>query len=420
MALGINIPTNIPAHQLACSPRKRLNVVFVCSGYPSIERPNYAIFIHRTVKVLSKYVNIRVIHLQSLKPGRPIIKRRYWDGVEVVNLAIPQIPTYKLEYLNGLLIAKLGYQYIKQYLQNADLIHSTSIFPIGFATNIWTRALKKAHVAQAIGRDVNVYLETLSLKEIQWLLSIDKISCNSRALQERLKNRLPNLENLKVIYRGVDTTLFTPDCTAIGPQINRPPIKYLYLGGFQTWDPKKYDPINYKGGHVLLDAWQKAEPELGLSSILIGGTGVDPARLKEWHSSLLKPENVILQSTIQPASVPGYIRASDVVVIPSISDGLPNLANESQACERPVLGTDAGGIPETVASEITGYIIKRNDPKALAQGLIWFYLNNTEIPTMGTAARKRVLDLFTWERFTIDMLELYQAAIDHHFFQGNY
>lgn len=63
------------------------------------------------------------------------------------------------------------------------------------------------------------------------------------------------------------------------------------------------------------------------------------------------------------------IRACDVVVLPSLNEGLPNLAIEAQACGRPVLGTNAGGIPEAVLDGKTGIIVQKGDRDALSKGL---------------------------------------------------
>jgi len=391
---------------------KKLRVVFISAGYPSTDRPNYAIFIHRSVKKLSKYIDVKVIHLRTWRPFRPIIEKRTWDNINIVSLSIPQIPIYKLGYINSFLLSLIGFWFIKKYLKNSDLIHSTSIYPIGFVTNQWSIKLEKPHVSQAIGRDVNVYLENLPENKIQWIRTINQISCNSNALKEKLNYRLPNLDNIRVINRGVDTNYYSPEGAVNKLIFEKPELKYLYLGGFQTWNPREFNPINYKGGHILLSAWKIAETQLGSSILIMGGAGSNPDKLAEWRSSLRNPDNIIILPVIDPAEVPSLIRSCNVVVIPSISDGLPNLANEAQACGCPVLGTDAGGIPETVISNLTGYIVNRNNPQALAQGLLWFFKNQNEIPKMGEEARRRMIELFSWEKFSSQMLDLYNELID--------
>ncbi len=391
-----------------------LRVAYVVSGYPSNERPNAGIFVHRSIKVLSQSVNPLVIHLRALKPARPIIQRRFWEGIEVINLSVPNLPSYKFGRINAWMMAVFGFRLVKRYLRDVDLIHSTKIFPVGFAVNRWARTLNKAHVGQAIGRDVNLSLTGASPDSVKWLYELDGIICNTSALSKRLKQLAPNLQNMRVIHRGVDTSIFRPDGVAIGPQENLPKIRFIYLGGFQTWNPKEYETSNYKGGHILLEAWQRVETQLGESSLLIGGAGAEQSNLQSWLSGLTKPDKIKIVSLIEPNSVPMYLRACDVAVLPSVTDGLPNLANEAQACARPVLGSDAGGIPETVVDGETGVIVSRNDPKALAEGIHWFFENPDQIPIMGQKARQHMISQFDWEIYYQKTLEMYEASLMHH------
>lgn len=396
---------------MLASRENPLKVVFVTSGYPHIERPLSGIFVHRSIKILSAKVNSRVLHLRGWKVKRPFIEKRVWDGIPVVRIAVPHYPSYNLVRLNAKILSNIGFYLAKTYIQDADLIHSTGIYPTGFIANQWAKRLHKVHTSQAIGRDVNLYLAANAHGSNNWLYTINGISCNSKALYDQILSIAPNLSNVGVIYRGVDTHFFSPEGNLKGPQINLPPVKFLYLGGFQTWKPKKYDQFNYKGGHILLEAWRLAEAHLGNSNLLIGGSGVDFSRLETWRASLKRPHLVRINPAINPEDVPGYLRAADVVILPSVTDGLPNLANEAQACGRPVLGTDAGGISESVVNGQSGIIISRDDSQALAHGLIWFHEHQSRLLPMGVAARQRMIKSFTWEDFSDGMMKMFNCAM---------
>jgi glycosyltransferase involved in cell wall biosynthesis len=391
-----------------------LRVVYVTTGYPSPQNPNLGIFIHRSIKAISNKIDAQVIHIRAWKPKRPFIEQRTWEGIPIVSLAIPHFPTYKFVKLNAWLMSKVGFASAKPYIQSSDLVHSTSLYPGGYIVYQWLKTLNKPHVTQAIGSDVYLFLENLFIGNIHWLSACDGISCNSNALHERLSIFASGHANARVIHRGVDTVMFTPKGTTKGPQVNSPPVRYLYLGGFQTWNPTKYDTVNCKGGHILLEAWRQAEMHLASSSLIIGGSGTDPSRLEGWRSSLAKPQNVHILPSLHPGEVPDFLRACDVVVLPSITEGLPNLANEAQACGRPVLGTNAGGIPETVAHGETGFIVERRNTRALAQGLVWFFENQDKIARMGEMGRLRMVKFFSWENYIEQTLALYQTSLAHH------
>jgi glycosyltransferase involved in cell wall biosynthesis len=183
------------------------------------------------------------------------------------------------------------------------------------------------------------------------------------------------------------------------------------LGGFQTYNPKLFDERNTKGGHVLLDAWKKVENQIGKSTLMIGGPGTNKTLLNKWRSALQRPEAVFFSDAVTPQIVPGLLRACEIVVIPSLNEGLPNLANEAQAVERPVIGSDAGGIPESVIHGETGWIVPKGDPISLADGLIWSYEHQDEIPRLGANGRKHMIRDFNEENASIALFSLFNECI---------
>ena len=268
--------------------------------------------------------------------------------------------------------------------------------------------------AHAIGSDVNLFLAHNARRlPGDWSRNLGGVACNSNAIRKEVLRLLPDLANVRVIYRGVDAAFFSPDGPKTGPQQSLPPVRFIYLGGFHTYDPKS--PLyKLKGGSLLLEAWRRVEAELAPSSLVISGPGTDPARLQIWRSSLRRPEAAIILSATKPEGVPALMRASDVVVIPSLQEGLPNVANEAQACARPVLASNAGGLPESVLDGQTGRIIPRGDVAVLAEGLRWFHANPAEARRMGLTARERMIRDFSWSRFVEQMMDMFASAIRWH------
>jgi len=317
----------------------------------------------------------------------------------------------KWSHLNAELLARLGRSFVKRSLRATDHIHSTEIYPVGFAASRWAALAAKPHTAHAIGSDVNLFLShNLSKIRTGWWRTIGGVACNSKAILAQLAALVPELPSLRVIYRGVDSALFSPDGPEYGPQTGLPPVRFLYLGGFHSYDPRS--PLfNLKGGATLLEAWGRIEESLAPCSLVITGPGTDPAPLEKWRASLRRPEAVRVLPPLAPEKVPALMRSSDVVVIPSLHEGLPNVANEAQACGRPVLGTDAGGIPESVVNGDTGLIVRRGDPQALAEGMQWCWTNQSNLAAMGKRRRDRMVREFSWERFSREMLALFTAIV---------
>ena len=69
-----------------------------------------------------------------------------------------------------------------------------------------------------------------------------------------------------------------------------------------------------------------------------------------------------------PAEVARWMVASDLVTLPSYSEGHPNVLVEALACGRPVVATPVGGIPEVVGAA-SGLLVPPRDADALADAL---------------------------------------------------
>lgn len=68
--------------------------------------------------------------------------------------------------------------------------------------------------------------------------------------------------------------------------------------------------------------------------------------------------------------IPDYLNKLKLVVVPSYTEGLPNLAMEAMGCGTPVLATAVGGIPDLITEGETGLLLRDNSPAAIAHGII--------------------------------------------------
>lgn len=106
--------------------------------------------------------------------------------------------------------------------------------------------------------------------------------------------------------------------------------------------------------------------------------------------------------------VPALIRAADVYVSSSWSEGLGTSVLEALACATPVVAAVAGGIPEMVIDGETGRLVPSRNPHALANAIVWTFNNPDEARRMAQAGRRLVEERFTVDRMVEDTLRAYR------------
>jgi glycosyltransferase involved in cell wall biosynthesis len=102
---------------------------------------------------------------------------------------------------------------------------------------------------------------------------------------------------------------------------------------------------------------------------------------------------------------------SNAVLLPSIREGLPNVAVEAAACARAVIASDIGGLTEVVVNGKNGLLLPPADTKAWEAALVECARNPVALRRMGEQARQRVELCFDARHYPEQMFDLYEAAL---------
>ena len=103
--------------------------------------------------------------------------------------------------------------------------------------------------------------------------------------------------------------------------------------------------------------------------------------------------------------------AADVVVVPSVwAEPLSRVLLEAMRLGRPVVATRVGGTPEAVEDGVTGVLVEKEDPDALAKAVAELLLDPARRARMGAAARERAARVFDEERLVEALLAVYRDA----------
>jgi glycosyltransferase involved in cell wall biosynthesis len=125
--------------------------------------------------------------------------------------------------------------------------------------------------------------------------------------------------------------------------------------------------IERKGHRFLLDALHQLQDEFPDARLLIAGEGPLEGALREQTQRLGLGERVEFLGFRR--DVDRVVSACDVVVLPSLKEGLSIAAMEAMALGRPVVATAIAGMPELLQEGETGALVPPGDADALARVL---------------------------------------------------
>ncbi len=141
-----------------------------------------------------------------------------------------------------------------------------------------------------------------------------------------------------------------------------------------------------KGLDVLIDALAlDTDPPGQRLHVALVGDGPERNRLAERVHRLHLDRCVHL---VGHSTAPGdYLMAADLVVLPSRSEGIANVALEAMALGRPLVATAVGGTPEVVPDGVAGLLVPPDNPAALAAAMLRVLSDNTLARRLGAGAR---------------------------------
>lgn len=176
----------------------------------------------------------------------------------------------------------------------------------------------------------------------------------------------------------------------------------------ETWDLKDRAKLKQVAPFYARHPITRLKARLGLKP-------QDAGTYQAYLKSKLTPEvakKVTFTGFVPRLDLVDRFYDADIFVFPPIWDegfGLPPV--EAMAAGAPVVGTRSGALSETVVDGETGFLVEKNDPKALAQQILRLLTDDDLREKMGRAARRRALSTFTWEVAASRVTGLYRRLL---------
>lgn len=111
------------------------------------------------------------------------------------------------------------------------------------------------------------------------------------------------------------------------------------------------------------------------------------------------------------ANVRALMHDADIFVLPSHTEGLPNVVLEAFACRKPVVATTVGGTPEVVRHGENGFLVAAGDMAGLAEHILTLASDPELRRRMGERGHERVRSSFDFATQTEAYLQVYQSLL---------
>ncbi len=226
----------------------------------------------------------------------------------------------------------------------------------------------------------------------------DQIVANSRAGLLSF-GFSPQKDHMHVIYNGVNLDRFSN----IVPKKVGSGFTICMVANFT----KKKDQSN------LLKAFATLGDDLEAVNLLFIGRGETLAACRQMAAELSLSQRVTFLSECDYPEP--YIAGSDIgILLTDIKvhgEGISNAILEYMALSKPVIATDFGGNVELVEHGKTGYLVKNNEPKKIAEYVARFYHDKKLAKTFGENGLKKLEQDFPLSKMISSYKKLYDKTV---------
>jgi glycosyltransferase involved in cell wall biosynthesis len=229
---------------------------------------------------------------------------------------------------------------------------------------------------------------------------IDSFVVISQEIDSELAAQGVRPEKRIFIPNGVDSAYFSPVSQPEQARLRqslslpREALIVVYVGRFVA--EKRVDQ--------LLTLWPEIRQAFPQAHLLLIGAGEEMARLQAMSGPGV-------QLTGQVDDSAPYLKAADLFVLPSSTEGLSVSMLEALSSGLPALVTAVGGAPDVIQHKVNGYLIPPDDLPALRQGLLTLLGDGMLREHLGTKGRECIMAEYSLDSVAEQLGALYQKLL---------
>jgi glycogen synthase len=278
---------------------------------------------------------------------------------------------------------------------DADIVHghtwyacmagfmARTLYDVPYVATVHSLEPLRPWKEEQLGRSYHLtaWIESVALEAADRIVAV---SAKSRA--EILANFNIPPERVAVIHNGIDLERWKPSPAVATRQAYGIEGDYILFVGRTS---------HQKGMVHLLEAMKHVDA--GVQLVCCTSAPDTPEIERDIATAVKRtPRCLWINTLLREEQYIELYSNCTVFACPSVYEPFGIINLEAMACERPVVASAVGGIPEVVVPRETGFLVPPADPQALAEALNCVLRNRTMARHMGLAGRRRVEQHFSW------------------------
>ncbi|MBW1971452.1 MAG: glycosyltransferase [Deltaproteobacteria bacterium] len=368
-------------------------ILFITNSYPDKIEPHRGHFVRFQAIELSKDFDTIILTPKiynktpffEIDENIPIYRFPFFSGNKKL-IEYKKIPFFKMSiyFLSGFILG-----FFLMIKNRFHLIHAHWVVPTGIIGIFLGMIFRCPVILHARGTDITYLFKNRFFKKLGKFLfnraeRIISVSDNQKKLIVD-SFFIPD-EKISVIPNGVDTYLFSPkekNFVRKDLKLQMESFIILFIGGL----------IPVKGLFNLVKAACILKEYKDKLYFIIIGEGEEKSKLIKIANDLEVLDFFFFAGQKAHEEIPLWMNASDLFVLPSLSEGLPNVVLEALSTGLPVIASNVGGINEVITEEVNGLLFKPGDPEDLAKAILRVVKNPSLFNNMKKNARESIKKL---------------------------
>jgi len=321
------------------------------------------------------------------------LRRRAEEGLDLIPLA----PRAEMDLAAAWRLSRV----LKQL--KPDIVHAHDPHGVAMASIALSMSTLPRQPRLVASRRVDFHMRRSALSRWKYR-QVDCFICVSDAIRTMVTADGVPAERVVTVHEGID----------LGRVEAAPPAD-LHA---ELWLPR-HAPIvgniaalvHHKGQRHLIEAAAIVVRTIPDARFVMAGEGELRPQLERQIKDRRLEKHVFLTG-FRP-DVLSVLKAFDVFVMSSVTEGLGTSLLDAMACGKPIVATTAGGMPEVVADGLNGLLVPPRDHDAMAAAIVRLLGSEALRREMGAEGQTRARTRFSVERMVRDTLAVYRRVAMH-------